>query len=50
LFGKKSSAKSDQALTDDNYLIDCRCCMMHGRGMFFDVSTGELFEGWFKDN
>lgn len=24
--------------------------MMHGRGMYFDKSTGELFEGWFKDN
>ena len=23
---------------------------MHGRGMFFDIDTGELFEGWFEDN
>lgn len=23
---------------------------MHGRGMYFDKNTGELFEGWFKDN
>jgi hypothetical protein len=23
---------------------------MHGRGMFFDKDTGELFEGWFEDN
>jgi hypothetical protein len=37
-------------LTDENYLIDNGSSKMHGRGMFFDVSTGELFEGWFKDN
>jgi len=24
--------------------------MMHGRGMYFDRNTGELFEGWFKDD
>jgi hypothetical protein len=23
---------------------------MHGRGMYFDSNTGELFEGWFEDN
>ncbi len=23
---------------------------MHGRGMYFDKITGELFEGWFEDN
>ncbi len=23
---------------------------MHGRGMYFDKNTGELFQGWFEDN
>ena len=23
---------------------------MHGRGIYFDRKTGELFEGWFEDN
>jgi len=23
---------------------------MHGRGMYFDRNSGELFEGWFEDN
>ena len=33
-----------------NFLIKNGTHMMHGRGMYFDKITKELFEGWFKDD
>jgi hypothetical protein len=31
-------------------LIESGKYQMHGRGMYFDISTGKLFEGWFEEN
>ncbi len=33
-----------------NFLIKNGTHVMHGRGMYFDKITHELFEGWFKDD
>ena len=35
---------------EENYLIQNGFYSMHGRGMFFDINTGEVFEGWFVNN
>lgn len=45
--GKK---KETTAFTEHNYMIQNGFYSMHGRGMYLDTNTGELFEGWFANN
>jgi hypothetical protein len=50
MFGGVKNEDPETSYTQHNYLIQNGLYSMHGRGMYFDKNTGELYEGWFVNN
>ena len=48
LLGK--TLEPEGVFLEQNLLINNGYYAMHGRGIYFDIEAGELFEGWFREN